>query len=41
MCIRDSIYAIILTFVFSFIVDLIMRRKISGINMAESLKSVE
>ncbi len=35
------IYAIILTFVFSFIVDLIMRRKISGINMAESLKSVE
>lgn len=35
------IYAIILTFVFSVIVDLIMRRKISGINMAESLKSVE
>lgn len=35
------IFAIILTFAFSIIVDIIMRRKLNGINMAESLKSIE
>ena len=33
--------AICLTFLFAFIVELVMRRKINGINMAESLKSAE
>ena len=35
------LFAVILTFVFSFLVDMVMRRKIASINMAESLKSIE
>ncbi len=35
------IYSMILTFVFTFLVNLVMRRKLEKINMAESLKSVE
>lgn len=35
------VYSIILTFVFNFIVDLFMTRKLEKINMAESLKSVD
>ena len=35
------VYAVILTFIFALMVNLVMRRKLSRINMAESLKSVE
>ncbi len=35
------LYAIVLTFMFTFLVNLVMRRKLEHINMAESLKSVE
>ncbi len=35
------LYAIVLTFLFTFLVNLVMRRKLEHINMAESLKSVE
>ena len=33
--------AVLMTFVFAFAVELVMRRRIDGINMAESLKSAE
>ena len=35
------VYSIVLTFLFTFMVNLVMRRKLEHINMAESLKSVE
>ncbi len=35
------VYSIVLTFVFNFLVNLIMSAKLENINMAESLKSVE
>ena len=35
------VYSIILTFVFTFVVDLFMEIKLERINMAESLKSVD
>ena len=35
------VYSIVLTFLFTFLVNLVMRRKLEKINMAESLKSVE
>ena len=35
------LYAVLLTFMFTFLVNLVMRGKLSNINMAESLKSVE
>ena len=35
------VYSIVLTFVFNFLVNLIMSVKLENINMAESLKSVE
>ena len=35
------LYGVVLTFVFTFAVNLFMRRKLERINMAESLKSVE
>ena len=35
------LYSVVLTFLFTFLVNLVMRRKLSAINMAESLKSVE
>lgn len=35
------LYSIVLTFLFTFLVNLVMRGKLSKINMAESLKSVE
>ncbi len=35
------VYGILLTFLFTFLVNLFMRRKLEKINMAESLKSVE
>ena len=38
---KSFIYSIILTFLFTFIVDLFMEIKLEKINMAESLKSVE
>ena len=34
-------YSVVLTFVFTFLVSLMMRVKLERINMAESLKSVE
>ena len=33
--------AVLMTFMFAFAVELVMRRRIDGINMAESLKSAE
>ena len=39
--IRSFVFAMILTFLFTFLVNLVMRRKLESINMAESLKSVE
>ncbi|SEH40460.1 putative ABC transport system permease protein [Ruminococcus flavefaciens] len=38
---KSFIYSIILTFLFTFIVDLFMELKLEKINMAESLKSIE
>lgn len=35
------VYSVLLTFLFNFIVDLVMEAKLEKINMAESLKSVE
>lgn len=35
------LYSLALTFLFTFIVNLVLRRKLDSINMAESLKSVE
>ena len=35
------VYSIVLTFVFTFLVDLVMETKLERINMAESLKSVD
>ena len=35
------IIAVVITFVFAFIVELFMRKKIDRIDMAESLKSIE
>ena len=39
---RESyVYSIIMTFLFTFLVSLLMRRKLENIDMAQSLKSVE
>ena len=38
---KSYVYSIILTFLFTFVVDLFMELKLERINMAESLKSVE
>ena len=39
---RESyLYSIVLTFLFTFLVSLLMRRKLENIDMAQSLKSVE
>ena len=38
---KSFIYSVILTFLFTFIVDLFMELKLEKINMAESLKSIE
>ena len=35
------IMSVVLTFVFAFIVNLVMRRKLDKISMTESLKSIE
>ena len=35
------VYAVIIVICFDIIVDLIMRRKLKKINMAEALKSIE
>ncbi|MBR0374324.1 MAG: FtsX-like permease family protein [Mogibacterium sp.] len=37
----DYVWAIILTFVFSFVVNLVMQRRLDNVSMTESLKSVE
>lgn len=37
----DYLYAVLLTFVFALLVNLVMRRKLVNINMTEALKSVE